>query len=73
MAVILEFASRSTTLFAPDEVVTPVPPLATGKVPVTPAVKLTCWNVGPAPELAINAYPAVPAAVDTGAAPAPPP
>ena len=34
-AVILEFASRSTTLFAPDEVVTPVPPLATANVPAS--------------------------------------
>ena len=35
MAVILEFASRSTTLCAPDEVVTPVPPLATANVPAS--------------------------------------
>ena len=32
---------ESTTLPEPVEVVTPVPPLATGKVPVTPDVKLT--------------------------------
>ena len=29
----MAFASRKTTLLAPDEVVTPVPPLATAKVP----------------------------------------
>jgi hypothetical protein len=34
-AVMLEFASRKTTLFAPDGVVTPVPPLATANVPAS--------------------------------------
>ena len=34
-------ALRSTTLFAPEEAVTPVPPLVTGRVPVTAEVRLT--------------------------------
>ena len=35
LPVMLALASRSTTLFAPDEVVTPVPPLATANVPAS--------------------------------------
>ena len=42
-AVMLEFASRKTTLLAPVDTVTPVPPLATASVPasvIAPVVAL---------------------------------
>ena len=50
-----------TTLPVPVLVVTPVPPFATGKVPVTPAVRLIWLHEGAAdapPET--KAYPLVP-------------
>ena len=38
LAVMLAFESRRTTLLAPLDVATPVPPFATGNIPVTPVL-----------------------------------
>jgi oxygen-dependent protoporphyrinogen oxidase len=38
LPVMLAFASRRTTLLAPLDVATPVPPFATGNIPVTPVL-----------------------------------
>jgi len=39
LVVMFPFASRKTTELAPEDAVTPVPPLATGRIPVTPVVR----------------------------------
>jgi hypothetical protein len=39
LVVMFALASRKTTELAPEDAVTPVPPLATGRIPVTPVVR----------------------------------